>query len=93
MGTLIDCDNFFCSCERIFRPDLNGKSVVVLSNNDGGMVTRLCETKMIGIKIETSYYRMREKFSEEPVAFSSNYLLNHERYQARVEIARLLHHN
>lgn len=76
MWALVDCDNFFCSCERIFRPDLNGVPVVVLSNNDGCVVARSREAKDLGIKMGIPYYQMRERFSEkEVVAFSSNYLL------------------
>lgn len=50
MVGLVDCDNFFCSCERVFRPDLAGKPIVVLSNNDGCVVARFREVKAMGIK-------------------------------------------
>ena len=46
---IFDCDNCYCSCERVFRPDLNGKPVVVLSNNDGCVVARSKEAKAAGI--------------------------------------------
>lgn len=76
MWALIDCDNFFCSCERIFRPDLLNRPMVVLSNNDGCVVARSREAKAMGIKMGIPYYQMREKFTEkEVIAFSSNYLL------------------
>lgn len=76
MWALVDCDNFFCSCERIFRPDLNGKPVVVLSNNDGCVVARSREAKRLGIKMGIPYYQMLELFPKSDVtAFSSNYLL------------------
>lgn len=76
MWALVDCDNFFCSCERIFRPDLNGKPVVVLSNNDGCVVARSREAKKLGIKMGIPYYQMLELFPNgEVTAFSSNYLL------------------
>ena len=50
MFAIVDCDNCFVSCERVFRPDLNGKPVVVLSNNDGCVVARSNEAKQLGIK-------------------------------------------
>ena len=50
MYGIIDCDNCYVSCERVFRPDLNGKPVVVLSNNDGCVVARSNEAKAMGIK-------------------------------------------
>ena len=48
---LIDCNNFYVSCERVFRPDLEGKPVIVLSNNDGFAVARSAEAKLLGIKM------------------------------------------
>lgn len=48
---LVDCNNFYCSCERVFHPDLNGKPVVVLSNNDGCVIARSNEAKALGIKM------------------------------------------
>ena len=50
MYGIVDCDNCYVSCERVFRPDLNGKPVVVLSNNDGCVVARSSEAKSMGIK-------------------------------------------
>lgn len=76
MWGLVDCDNFFCSCERVFRPDLEGRPVVVLSNNDGCVVARSKETKAMGIKMGLPYYQMLEQFGGRGItAFSSNYLL------------------
>lgn len=73
---LVDCDNFFCSCERVFRPDLNGKPVVVLSNNDGCVVARSSEAKAMGIKMGLPYYQMLQQFPYSGItAFSSNYRL------------------
>ena len=48
---LVDCDNFFVSCERVFRPDLSHKPVVVLSSNDGCVISRSKEVKNMGIKM------------------------------------------
>ena len=53
MYGIIDCDNCYVSCERVFRPDLEGKPVVVLSNNDGCVVARSNEAKKLGIKRTT----------------------------------------
>lgn len=76
MWALVDCDNFFCSCERVFRPDLNGKPVVVLSNNDGCVVARSKEAKAMGIKMGLPYYQMLEQYPNSGItAFSSNYKL------------------
>ena len=76
MWALVDCDNFFCSCERVFRPDLNGRTVVVLSNNDGCVVARSKEAKAMGIRMGLPYYQMKEQFpNADIVAFSSNYVL------------------
>ncbi len=76
MWALVDCDNFFCSCERVFRPDLNGKPVVVLSNNDGCVVARSKEAKAMGIKLGLPYYQMLEQYPNSGIiAFSSNYKL------------------
>lgn len=71
-----DCNNFFVSCERTFRPDLNGKPVVVLSNNDGCIVARSNEAKALGIKMGTPLYQIRNLIERENVTvFSSNYQL------------------
>ena len=62
MYGIIDCDNCYVSCERVFRPDLNGKPVVVLSNNDGCVVARSNEAKVMGIKAGTPYFQLAEQF-------------------------------
>lgn len=76
MVGLIDCDNFFCSCERVFRPDLANKPIVVLSNNDGCVVARSKEVKAMGIRDCMPYYQLLEQYPNAGiVAFSSNYTL------------------
>lgn len=76
MYGIIDCDNCYVSCERVFRPDLEGKPVVVLSNNDGCVVARSNEAKALGIKAGTPYYQLGQMFPNEKIAvFSSNYEL------------------
>ena len=73
---LADCNNFYCSCERVFHPDLRGKPVVVLSNNDGCVVARSEESKRLGIKMGVPFYQVRNLLEKNGVAvFSSNYNL------------------
>lgn len=73
---LVDCNNFYASCERMFRPDLQGKPIVVLSNNDGCVVARSSEAKQLGIKMAVPVYQVMEMIRAHNVAvFSSNYAL------------------
>lgn len=74
MKAIVDCNNFYCSCERLFRPDLEAKPVVVLSNNDGCIISRSDEAKQLGIGMASPYYQNRHIIEEHKVAvFSSNY--------------------
>ncbi|MDR1685820.1 MAG: Y-family DNA polymerase [Desulfovibrio sp.] len=76
LWALVDCNNFFASCERLFRPDLVGKPVVVLSNNDGCIVARSNEAKILGIGMGEPEFKVRELLLMHEVAvFSSNYAL------------------
>ncbi|MEP7278373.1 MAG: Y-family DNA polymerase [Bacteroidota bacterium] len=76
MYALVDCNNFYCSCERVFNPKLEGKPVVVLSNNDGCAIARSEEAKKIGIVMGTPAYLMEDLLKAHQVAvFSSNYTL------------------
>ena len=76
MFALVDCNNFFVSCERVFRPDLEGKAVVVLSNNDGCVVSRSNESKAMGIKMGTPFFQIKNIVNAGRLtAFSSNYAL------------------
>ena len=73
---LADCNNFYCSCERVFHPDLVGKPVVVLSNNDGCVIARSEESKRLGIKMGDPFYQVKDRLEQNGVAvFSSNYNL------------------
>ena len=73
---LIDCNNFFVSCERIFRPDLEGKPVVVLSSNDGCAVARSNEAKALGIPMGAPAFKYRQLFRDHDVVqFSANFEL------------------
>ena len=70
---LIDCNNFFVSCERVFRPQLQGRPVVVLSNNDGCVVARSNEAKALGIAMGVPYFQIRRRVEAGQVtACSSN---------------------
>jgi DNA polymerase V len=73
---LVDCNNFFVSCEKVFNPKLLGKPVVVLSNNDGCIVARSQEAKALGIPMGTAYFKIREELQRHGViAYSSNFAL------------------
>lgn len=76
MYALADCNNFFVSCERVFRPDLWDKPVVVLSGNDGCVVARSNEVKALGIKMGTPLYQVRHLVETHHITcFSSNFSL------------------
>jgi len=73
---LVDCNNFFVSCEKVFNPNLEGKPVVVLSNNDGCIVARSSEAKALGIPMGTAYFKIRDELDRRGViAYSSNFAL------------------
>ncbi|KGO86067.1 SOS mutagenesis and repair protein UmuC [Flavobacterium rivuli WB 3.3-2 = DSM 21788] len=76
MYALIDCNNFYASCERVFQPKWQGKPVVVLSNNDGCIISRSEEAKALGIGMAEPEFKIREMLKEHGVGvFSSNYSL------------------
>jgi DNA polymerase V len=73
---LVDCNSFYCSCERLFRPELNNKPVVVLSNNDGCAVSRTDEAKALGIKMGEPYFKFKDICQKHQVhVFSTNFSL------------------
>lgn len=73
---LVDCNNFYVSCERLFRPELRGRPVVVLSNNDGCVISRSAESKALGIKMGVPTFQIRDLIRKHGVVtFSSNYAL------------------
>ena len=73
---LVDCNNFYVSCERVFRPDLIGKPVAVLSNNDGCIVARSKEVKDLGIKMGVPVFQVQQLINQHQIKlFSSNYTL------------------
>ncbi|MCR4765808.1 MAG: Y-family DNA polymerase [Bacteroidaceae bacterium] len=76
MFAIVDCNNFYASCERVFNPHLRHKPVVILSNNDGCIIARSNEAKELGIKMGAPFYQVKELLEEKEVAvFSSNYNL------------------
>jgi nucleotidyltransferase/DNA polymerase involved in DNA repair len=73
---LVDCNNFYVSCERVFRPSLEGRPVVVLSNNDGCIIARSDEAKALGFAMGDPYHLHRDQLTRHGVhVFSSNYAL------------------
>ncbi|SUH36886.1 DNA polymerase V subunit UmuC [Salmonella enterica subsp. enterica] len=76
MFALCDVNSFYASCETVFRPDLRGRPVVVLSNNDGCVIARSTEAKQLGIAMGEPYFKQKERFQQfGVVCFSSNYEL------------------
>lgn len=76
MKAIVDCNSFYCSCERLFRPELEGKPVVVLSNNDGCIIARSDEAKALGVGMAGPYFKAKPIIEKHNVTvFSSNYNL------------------
>ncbi|WP_262489891.1 hypothetical protein [Hymenobacter sp. AT01-02] len=76
MYALVDCNNFYVSCERVFQPNLVGKPVVVLSNNDGCLISRSDEAKALGLRMGEPYFKVKPLLIQHSVtALSSNYAL------------------
>ena len=76
MYALVDCNNFYASCERVFQPQLVGKPIVILSNNDGCVISRSYEAKDLGIPMGAPEFKIREELKQKNIhVFSSNYAL------------------
>jgi DNA polymerase V len=76
MYALVDCNNFYASCERVFQPKLVGKPIVILSNNDGCIISRSDEAKVLGIPMGAPEFKVRQELKEKGIhVFSSNYPL------------------
>lgn len=76
MRAIVDCNSFYCSCERLFKPHLQSKPVVVLSNNDGCIISRSDEAKQLGVEMAGPYFKARPMIEKYGVTtFSSNYNL------------------
>lgn len=73
---LVDANNFYVSCERVFNPRLEGRAVVVLSNNDGCVVARSAEVKALGVKMGEPWFKLKDLANKHRIlAYSSNYTL------------------
>ncbi len=68
MKAIIDCNSFYCSCERLFRPDLRQRPVVVLSNNDGCIVSRSDEAKAVGVAMAGPYFEAKPLIRQHNIA-------------------------
>lgn len=91
MKAIVDCNSFYAACERVFHPSLHGRPVVVLSNNDGCIVSRTDEAKALGVKMAGPYYEAKEILEEHKVAvFSSNYHLYGDMSWRVMETLRML---
>lgn len=76
MKAIVDCNSFYCSCERVFRPDLHNSPVIVLSNNDGCIISRTDEAKILGVEMAGPYFMAKNLIEKHKVVtFSSNYNL------------------
>ncbi|HEX3934650.1 MAG TPA: Y-family DNA polymerase [Puia sp.] len=76
MTAIVDCNSFYCSCERVFRPDLRDKPVAVLSNNDGCIISRSDEARALGVGMAIPYFQARHIIEKNGISvFSSNYHL------------------
>lgn len=76
MFALVDVNNFYCACEKVFRPDLWGKPVLVLSNNDGCVIARSAEVKKLNIPMGAPYFQLKDEIKKHNIhVFSSNYAL------------------
>lgn len=76
MWALVDCNNFYASCERVFNPSLRNKPIVVLSNNDGCVIARSNEAKALGVPMGAPAFEYQKLFNEKDIkVFSSNYAL------------------
>ena len=76
MYALVDCNNFFASCERVFNPALREQPIVVLSNNDGCVIARSNEAKKLGLKMGDPFFKVKDIIEKNGIhVFSSNYVL------------------
>src|ERR1700760_1142555 len=91
MTAIVDCNSFYCSCERVFRPDLWKRPVAVLSNNDGCIISRSDEARHVGVGMAVPYFQARNIIEKNYVAvFSSNYHLYGDMSWRVMETLRML---
>ena len=89
MFALVDCNNFYASCERIFQPTLNDKAIAILSNNDGCVIARSNEAKALGLPMGAPAHQFLSFFRQHKVqVFSSNYPLYGDISQRVMEVLR-----
>lgn len=89
MIALVDCNNFYASCERVFQPSLEGKPIIILSNNDGCAVARSNEAKALGIRMAQPYFEIKDLCEKHNVhVFSSNYTLYADMSQRVMQILK-----
>ena len=90
MKAIVDCNSFYCSCERVFEPRLHDQPVVVLSNNDGCIIARTDEAKKLGVNMAGPYFMAKDLIQQHDVAvFSSNYNLYGDMSRRVMEILEL----
>jgi DNA polymerase V len=88
---LVDANNFYVSCERVFQPELVEKPVIVLSNNDGCAIARSEEAKQLGVKMADPLFKLRDLIERENIrVFSSNYALYADMSRRVVETLSIL---
>ena len=93
MKAIVDCNNFYCSCERLFKPHLTSTPIVVLSNNDGCIISRSDEAKKIGIKMAQAYFLSKPLLKQHNISvFSSNYNLYGDLKNPKIETKQSLFH-
>jgi DNA polymerase V len=91
MYAIIDCNSFYCSCERVFKPHLDEKAVVVLSNNDGCIISRSDEAKALGVEMAGPYFKAKGLIEKNDVAvFSSNYNLYGDMSRRVMDILKMM---
>ena len=91
MYAIVDCNSFYCACERVFEPHLKRKPVVVLSNNDGCIISRSDEAKKLGVGMAGPYFKAKTLIEKNDVAvFSSNYNLYGDMSRRVMDILRLV---
>ncbi len=91
MYAIVDCNSFYCACERVFEPQLKRKPVVVLSNNDGCIISRSDEAKELGVGMAGPYFKAKSLIEKNDVAvFSSNYNLYGDMSRRVMDILRLV---
>ncbi|MBA2249239.1 MAG: Y-family DNA polymerase [Chitinophagaceae bacterium] len=91
MKAIVDCNSFYCSCEKVFKPELNNKPIVVLSNNDGCIISLNDDAKALGVKMTGPYYQAKPVIEKYNVAvFSSNYNLYGDMSQRVMQTLKML---